>query len=382
MMLTSTLRSLAAGTAVLALTALGISTLVPNESTPYAPRPEAPAAQPDGAMEIRRMLVGDADGNIDHAGLQALRREVVKAAAKQSSAKSNTLSWHELGPDNIGGRTRALAAVGVNKLYAGAVSGGLWKSVKTQDHEVGDVWTQVLSFPSLMVGSIAVAGDGTMYVGTGSNFDGAGGEGGSGFRGDGIWMSTDVGASWTLVEGTSGYDATDAMVADPTNENRIWYASMDGYGSITDGVLSEVPGGADSPSNATDVAIAPDGSYCLVAGANGVPLGGRRFLQFGSHHSGIWPEREPASERHRTSSRRHRPNVNRRIVQRLRDVRHLGRPVLRPVLQRRCWGGRHLERSLARRNPNCYAASTGSRHLRLGARHFQERSDLGVRRRH
>jgi len=269
MMLTSTLRSLAAGTAVLALTALGISTLVPNESTPYAPRPEAPAAQPDGAMEIRRMLVGDADGNIDHAGLQALRREVVKAAAKQSSAKSNTLSWHELGPDNIGGRTRALAAVGVNKLYAGAVSGGLWKSVKTEDHEVGDVWTQVLSFPSLMVGSIAVAGDGTMYVGTGSNFDGVGGEGGSGFRGDGIWMSTDVGASWTMVEGTSGYDATDAMVADPTNENRIWYASMDGYGSITDGVLSEVPGGADSPSNATDVAIAPDGSYCLVAGANG-----------------------------------------------------------------------------------------------------------------
>ena len=264
MMLTSTLRSLAAGTAVLALTAWGISSLVQTPTSPYTPRPAASVAQPDGAMDIRRMMVGDADGNIDHAGLQALRREVVKAAAKQSEQKANSLSWFELGPDNIGGRTRAIAAVGNNTLYAGAVSGGLWKS-----NNRGDNWNQILSFPSLMVGSIAVAGDGTIYVGTGSNFDGAGGEGGSGFVGGGIWMSSDNGASWTEVDGTSGYDATDALVADPTQDNRVWYASMDGYGSITEGVLSEVPGGGDSPSNATDVAIAPDGSYCLVAGANG-----------------------------------------------------------------------------------------------------------------
>ncbi|MDG1674774.1 MAG: hypothetical protein P8H88_04940, partial [Flavobacteriales bacterium] len=264
MMLTSTLRSLTAGTAVLALTAWGISSLVQPQTSLYTPRAESPASQPDGAMDIRRMMVGDADGNIDHAGLQALRREVVKAASKQSAEKANSLSWAELGPDNIGGRTRAIAAVGNNTLYAGAVSGGLWRSTNR-----GNNWSQVLSFPSLMVGSIAIAGNGTMYVGTGSNFDGAGGEGGSGFVGGGIWMSTDNGASWTEVDGTSGYDATDAMVADPTQDNRVWYASMDGYGSITDGELSEVPGGADSPSNATDVAIAPDGSYCLVAGANG-----------------------------------------------------------------------------------------------------------------
>ena len=186
MKLTSTLRSLAAGTAVLALSAWGISTLVQTDSTPFSPRPEAAAAQPDGAMEIRRMLVGDANGNIDHEGLQELRRAVAKAASKQAEAKASSLSWHELGPDNIGGRTRGLAAVGNNTLYAGAVSGGLWKSTNR-----GDNWNQVLTFPSLMVGSVAVAGNGTIYVGTGSNFDGAGGEGGSGFRGDGIWMSED-----------------------------------------------------------------------------------------------------------------------------------------------------------------------------------------------
>ena len=115
MMLTSTLRSLAAGTAVLALSAWGISALVQNDST-YTPRPEASVAQPDGAMDIRRMLVGDADGNIDHEGLQELRRQVVKAAQKQSAQKASSLSWHELGPDNIGGRTRCIAAMGENTL--------------------------------------------------------------------------------------------------------------------------------------------------------------------------------------------------------------------------------------------------------------------------
>lgn len=264
MKLTSTLRSLAAGTAVLALSAWGISTLVQTDSTTFSPRPEAAAAQPDGAMEIRRMLVGDANGNIDHEGLQELRRAVAKAASKQAEAKASSLSWHELGPDNIGGRTRGIAAVGNNTLYAGAVSGGLWKSTNR-----GDNWNQVLTFPSLMVGSVAVTGNGTIYVGTGSNFDGAGGEGGSGFRGDGIWMSEDNGATWTMVDGTDGYDATDALAADPNNDERVWYASVDGYGSITNGVLAEVPGGGNSPSNASDVAIAPDGSYCLVAGVNG-----------------------------------------------------------------------------------------------------------------
>ena len=217
-------------------------------------------------MEILSMLVGDANGNIDYAGLQSLRKEVIKAAQKQGALKANSLSWHELGPDNIGGRTRAIAAVGNNISCTLEPSREVFGNLPTDK----DNWNQM--FPvsvAWMVGSIAIAGNGTMYVGTGSNFDGAGGEGGSGFRGDGIWMSTDNGASFEMVDGTSGYDATDALVADPTQPNRVWYASMDGYGSITDGVISEVSGGANSPSNATDVAIAPDGSYCLVAGANG-----------------------------------------------------------------------------------------------------------------
>ena len=84
MKLTSTLRTLVAGTAVLALSAWGILNITSTDSTAYQPRAERPAAQPDGALEIRRMLLADANGNIDHEGLQQLRRNVVKAAEKQS----------------------------------------------------------------------------------------------------------------------------------------------------------------------------------------------------------------------------------------------------------------------------------------------------------
>ena len=265
MKLTSTLRTLVAGTAVFALSAWGILNITSTDSTAYQPRAERPAAQPDGALEIRKMLLADSEGNIDHAGLQQLRRNVVKAVEKQSRQKANTLSWFELGPDNIGGRTRAIVPVGNNTLYAGAVSGGLWKSTNR-----GDNWTQMLTFPSLMVGSMTISGNGTMYVGTGSRFDGIGsGEGGSEFRGEGIWMSIDDGASWTMVEGTSSFLTTDALVADPNQEDRVWFGSGSGYGSITNGVASIVPSGSSSPSDATDIAVAPNGSYCLVAASNG-----------------------------------------------------------------------------------------------------------------
>ena len=311
MMLITTVRKTTLGLAALSLSAWGILTLVSEDSNPaasvptYAPRTEMPAAQPDGSMEIRRMLVGDANGNIDYAGLQSLRKEVIKAAQKQGALKANSLSWHELGPDNIGGRTRAIAAVGNNTLYAGAVSGGLWKSTNR-----GDNWNQIVSFPSLMVGSIAIAGNGTIYVGTGSNFDGAGGEGGSGFRGDGIWMSTDNGASFEMVDGTSATTQPTRLLRIP-QPNRVWYASMDGYGSITEGIISEVPGGANSPSNATDVAIAPDGSYCLVAGAT---------EGYTAHKAAIsriwWPSLKAlvkmatSAKWHWTRAHRHRPKAS------------------------------------------------------------------------
>ena len=61
--------------------------------------------------------------------------------------------------------------------------------------------------------------NGDIYVGTGSDFDYAGGEGNSGFRGRGIWYSSDEGQTYTMIDGTDpgefssgSYSATDALL--------------------------------------------------------------------------------------------------------------------------------------------------------------------------
>ena len=292
MKLTSTLRTLAAGTAVLALSAWGILNITSSDTTAYQPRAERPAAQPDGALEIRKMLLADADGNIDHEGLQQLRRRVVKAAAKQSREKANALSWVELGPDNIGGRTRAIVPVATTRCTPAQCQEafGNQPTVAT---------TGPRCSPSELDGGFH--GDfrrWQIYVGTGSRFDGVGrGEGGSEFRGEGIWMSADEGATWTMVEGTSNFLTTDALVADPNQDNRVWFGSGSGYGSIVNGVASIVPSGASSPSDATDIAVAPNGSYCLVASesgriyrSNGSDFSDLEIISQGSGQGGYLPQ--------------------------------------------------------------------------------------------
>jgi len=239
----------------------------------YTPRVEEAKSQaPDGAWEIQQKMLGDIEtGEINSEGLRELRGEVTRFAAQQSlDGRATDHYWNEMGPDNIGGRTRAIAAVipedGSEEtvLYAGAISGGLWKS-----DNGGNDWNQMFGLDQMVVGSVAVAGNGAVYVGSGSIYDGGSGDGGSGFRGRGIWWSAD-GENFELVEGTdpgefnSGdFSAVDAMVADPNFPNRVWFGSNAGYGFIDDGVMTMSP--SDDISGAVgDIAIAADGSYMLI----------------------------------------------------------------------------------------------------------------------
>ena len=239
----------------------------------YTPRVEEAKSQaPDGAWEIQQKMLGDIEtGEINSEGLRELRGEVTRFAAQQSlDGRATDHYWNEMGPDNIGGRTRAIAAVipedGSEEtvLYAGAISGGLWKS-----DNGGNDWNQMFGLDQMVVGSVAVAGNGAVYVGSGSIYDGGSGDGGSGFRGRGIWWSAD-GENFELVEGTdpgefnSGdFSAVDAMVADPNFPNRVWFGSNAGYGFIDDGVMTMSP--SDDISGAVgDIAIASDGAYMLI----------------------------------------------------------------------------------------------------------------------
>ena len=244
----------------------------------YTPRTiiEGADGEAAGAAEITRMLLGDIEtGEINSQGLSELRAKVLKKSTEQgkSNLRNTDLVWTEMGPDNIGGRTRALAVHPDDEdvIYAGAVSGGLWKS-----NDGANTWSQVTSFPSLMVGSVAVANNGDVYVGTGSVFEGGGGDGGSGFRGRGIWWSNDSGQTFSIVDGTdpgqfssADFSATDALVKHPIVDDLVWYGSSNSFGYIQNGVITIGPTSNGPPAGVSDIAIAHDGSYMLVAAING-----------------------------------------------------------------------------------------------------------------
>lgn len=113
--------------------------------------------------------------------------EIDKQIRKLSKSKS--ISFIEQGPDNIGGRTRAVLVNrnNVNEVWAGSVSGGLFYS-----NNKGSNWTRVDSYAAALaspnISSMTQTTDGTLFVATGSNQES--------WSGNGVWYSTDNGATW------------------------------------------------------------------------------------------------------------------------------------------------------------------------------------------
>ncbi|WP_299382528.1 thrombospondin type 3 repeat-containing protein [uncultured Lacinutrix sp.] len=108
-------------------------------------------------------------------------------------------SWIERGPNNVGGRTRAIMFDpndSTNEtLFAGGVSGGLWKNTKISD--ANTTWTRVDIPENLAVSCITYDPNNTniFYLGTGESY--VGGD----VNGDGVWKSVDGGVTWAKVFG-------------------------------------------------------------------------------------------------------------------------------------------------------------------------------------
>ncbi len=123
-----------------------------------------------------------------------------------SVQNTQAIGWQERGPNNVGGRTRAFAADSRNKdiINAGGISGGMWRSVNG-----GTSWTQVTSasaFPpiSCIVQDPRNGQENTWYAGTGEQQGNSSSATGASYFGNGIYKSTDNGASWSLLPSTSG----------------------------------------------------------------------------------------------------------------------------------------------------------------------------------
>jgi len=185
------------------------------------------------------------------------------------------LNWTSLGPDNFSGRTRALLLSNQDQqyktLYAGGVSGGLWKSVTN-----GLTWSQIQTDNVVLnVSCIAQAPNGVIYVGTGESFASERFNLFSGFIGQGIYKSTD-GSTFTKLASTDpgSFNNPDSPWAFVNRvaagaDNKVYAATNSGLKFSADGGETWVAakaGGADLTEACGEVEYAADGAVIASVG--------------------------------------------------------------------------------------------------------------------
>jgi hypothetical protein len=233
----------------------------------------------DGAVDYYLKLKADpVTGKIDPKVVAQVRNEV----RAMHTYKGASLKWEEAGPNNIGGRTRAILIDkdSNNELYAGGVSGGLWRSFTG-----GQSWNKILLADNIAISCIAQdPKTGDIYVGTGeglaspsySNVN-------SGMYGGGVYKSTD-GINFNLLTSTSGFKLVNRIAIDKNGV--IYLATTIGLKKSTDGGVHW--------SNAKlggfkDVKIAPNSTriYATSGGNTYVSNDGTTFTKVGVPSSGI-----------------------------------------------------------------------------------------------
>ncbi|HEV8284709.1 MAG TPA: exo-alpha-sialidase [Chitinophagaceae bacterium] len=157
----------------------------------------------------------------------------------------NNLTWSERGPNNIGGRCRAIMvdkrdATG-NTVFAGSVSGGLFKT--TNFTSATPNWTPVNDLlPNLAITCLVQdnSNQNIMYAGTGEgwfNIDA--------IRGAGIFKSNDGGATWSQLSSTvvngSVFEFVQDIVID--NNGNLYAAISNDQFSNARGIRRSIDGG-------------------------------------------------------------------------------------------------------------------------------------------
>jgi len=213
--------------------------------------------------------------------------EIRKRVAQMDRSKNITFT--EEGPDNIGGRTRAIQVdrTNINRVWAGGVSGGLFVSLNK-----GNLWNRVDEYFNVganpFISSMTQTVDGVLYVATGSNQEGWGG--------NGVWYSTDFGATWDNIPGTN--NCTQIVSSDA--DNYVWMATSGGLKKwkLGDAAMTSVPVTAGT---CTALEISKDGEVIVCAfGANSTFVstdGGANFSnKSGTAANNLVPSNAPRIE--------------------------------------------------------------------------------------
>jgi photosystem II stability/assembly factor-like uncharacterized protein len=238
----------------------------------YVPREEMTLQQKgiDGAVEWLNVRRGDpVTGYVNPESREKAYKNYL-AFRGQSQKSTLSTTWDEMGPNNVGGRTRAILVDknNYNIMYAGAVSGGLWKSTTA-----GSSWSRVPGMEEMIIGSICQAANGDIYVGTGEGYT-ADDQKGSGFWGRGIFKSTD-GVTFTQIPSTwdgtttttNAFKSVYSLAAHPTNPLKIYAGTHRGLRVSTDGgtTWTNPITSTDASGRATCVKISKDATVVVAA---------------------------------------------------------------------------------------------------------------------
>jgi photosystem II stability/assembly factor-like uncharacterized protein len=181
----------------------------------------------------------------------------------------SALVWRNIGP-NLGGRSIAVAGSTArpNEYYFGATGGGLWKTT-----DGGTEWSPVTDhkITSSSVGAIDVcpSNPDIVYIGMGEvEFRG------DIIPGDGVYKTTDGGATWTHL-GLEDAQMIGRVRVDPTNCDRVYVAALGhAFGPNTErGVFRSSDGGQtwqrvlfrDDLTGAVDLSIDPSNPQVIYA---------------------------------------------------------------------------------------------------------------------
>ena len=250
-----------------------------------------------------------------------------RMSAFQAATTQNDPVWQNVGPFNIGGRTRALA-IDVNNediLLAGGVSGGVWKSTNQ-----GQTWTRTTALedhPSVtdIVQDTRDGKTSEWYYGTGEQSGNSASGVGATFVGNGVYKSVDNGDTWTLIQSTAldGTNSTSSINSTDNGEEpfslvhelAIDISNPDGteiYAATESQIIRSTDGfetwdivlGADNNKrNWTDVLVTSNGTvYATIA--NSTFQGSNAEEGFFKSDDGItWEEIDLPTEFENTNNR-------------------------------------------------------------------------------
>jgi hypothetical protein len=153
------------------------------------------------------------------------RAELAERGLSYATEAQTLGAWSQLGPGNVGGRTRALVIDPVNPktMFAAGVAGGVWRSL-----DGGASWKALDDFmANLAVSSLVLAPSNpkVLYAGTGEGYFNT-----DGVRGAGVFRSSNGGVTWTRLAatGTADFYYVNDLAVSAKDPRRLYAATRTG----------------------------------------------------------------------------------------------------------------------------------------------------------